>query len=161
MTSHPRLPKELPISEGPPPDLRDGTAVLPRSPIRSKMEDTRRMNRADLFGAAISGICAVHCTLTPLFFAARPLLHTGHHAGHWWATLDYIFLVLSLLAVAYSARRTASRTVRISLWAGWALFAGGLLLEPLELSFAKGLMYAGSVTLIVAHLWNHRHCKVR
>ena len=126
------------------------------SPLRS---------RSDFFGAVISGICAVHCTLTPFLFAARPLLETtGHAAAHgdyWWALLDYVFLFFSLLAVGYSVRRTDSPSIRIWLWVAWAVFALGLLLEPLELPFAKALMYVGSFTLIFAHLRNLRHCTVR
>ena len=118
--------------------------------------------RSDLFGAAVSGLCAIHCTLTPLFFAARPLLETSlhdlPHTAAWWASLDYVFLLLSLAAVGYSAHRTDSKAIRVTLWGAWAVFACGLLLEPLEISLAKAMMYAGSAALIVAHLLNHRHC---
>lgn len=41
-----------------------------------------KLNRSDLLGVAASGLCAIHCTLTPLLFAAKPLLEgtVGEHA---------------------------------------------------------------------------------
>ena len=30
--------------------------------------------KSDLLGIMASGLCAVHCAVTPFFFAARPLL---------------------------------------------------------------------------------------
>ncbi|PPK87844.1 MerC mercury resistance protein [Neolewinella xylanilytica] len=127
------------------------------------MSVAKNLNRSDLLGAAVSGLCAIHCTLTPLFFAARPMLEgrLGAHAhgSGWWASLDYIFLVLSLLAVWYSARHTKHPSLRYLLWAAWITFAVGLLLEPYELAYAKWLMYAGSITLVFAHVRNHCHCR--
>lgn len=125
-----------------------------------------RMNKieySDWLGAAASGLCAVHCTLTPLFFAAKPALAgtVGEHAhGHGlWVILDYVFLVLSLLAVWYSARHTTHATLKWVLWAAWGVFAFGLLAEPLELAYGKWFMYAGSIVLVIAHLKNYRHCQ--
>ena len=123
--------------------------------------------KSDLLGVLASGLCAVHCAITPLFFAARPLLDKAmREGGHgceqapWgWAMLDYLFLVISLLAVWYSARHTSSRNVRLLLWVGWACFAMGLLLEATEFAFGKWLMYAGSIALVVTHIVNFRHCR--
>ncbi len=127
------------------------------------MNQTEKMDYSDWLGAAASGLCAVHCTLTPLFFAAKPALAgtVGEHAhgDGLWGALDYIFLILSLLAVWYSARHTTHTALRWILWAAWAVFAVGLLSEPLELSFGKWFMYAGSISLVIAHLKNYRHCQ--
>jgi len=125
-----------------------------------------KTNQSDLLGAAASGLCAIHCTLTPLVFAAKPMLegamdehHHHHHGGGFWAMLDYIFLVLSLVAVWYSARHTSHKTIKWTLWIAWVVFAFGLLSEPLEISFGKWFMYAGSITLVIAHLQNYRYCR--
>lgn len=123
----------------------------------------RRLNRSDILGAAASGLCAIHCTLTPLLFAAKPLLEgtVGEHAHGvgFWAVFDYVFLALSLVAVWYSARHTSHTTIKWILWAAWIVFAVGILAEPLELSFGKWLMYTGSITLVIAHLQNYRYCR--
>jgi hypothetical protein len=126
------------------------------------MDQTENLEYSDWLGAAASGLCAIHCTLTPLLFAAKPVLEGSsgeHHSPGFWAALDYIFLGLSLLAVWYSARHTSHGTVKWVLWAAWIVFAIGLLSEPLELSFGKWLMYAGSISLVIAHLKNYHHCQ--
>ncbi len=127
------------------------------------MNQTKKIEYSDWLGAAASGLCAIHCTLTPLFFAAKPVLEStiGGHAVNQslWASLDFVFLALSLLAVWYSARHTVHTTLKWVLWVAWAVFAIGLLAEPLELSFGPWFMYAGSIALVIAHIQNYRHCK--
>ncbi len=123
--------------------------------------------KSDLLGILASGLCAVHCAITPLFFAAKPLLdkamseggHGCEHAPWGWAMLDYVFLVLSGLAVWYSARHTDNRPIKLVLWAAWACFAIGLLLEAGHVAFGKWLMYTGSIALVVTHIVNFRHCR--
>lgn len=127
------------------------------------MNQTKKIDYSDWLGAAASGLCAVHCALTPLLFAAKPALAgivDEHAHGHGlWSSLDYIFLTLSLFAVWYSARHTTHPTLKWVLWIAWAVFAVGLLLEPFELAFGKWLMYAGSFALVIAHIKNYQHCQ--
>ena len=123
----------------------------------------KKINRSDLLGAAASGLCAIHCTLTPLFFAAKPVLDgaLGEHAHCTgvWAVFDYVFLVLSLAAVWYSARHTNLASIKWILWIAWVVFAVGLLAEPLNFSHGKWLMYTGSIALVITHIQNYRHCQ--
>lgn len=130
------------------------------------MATSAKLNNSDFIGATVSFLCAVHCTLTPLIFAVKPVMestmHHEHAHGHgFWAAFDYIFLVLSLLAVWFSARRAARPFLKWALWIAWLVFAAGLLTESLELSFSKWMMYAGSIALIIFHLQNHRECKIK
>ena len=124
---------------------------------------SKRIYRSDLLGAVASGLCAIHCTLTPIFFVAKPVLDGAlvDHAdcSGIWAVLDYVFLVLSLAAVWYSARHTNLAIIKWILWIAWVVFAVGLLSEPLDLSHGKWLMYAGSITLVITHLQNYRYCQ--
>ncbi|MEO1258341.1 MAG: MerC domain-containing protein [Bacteroidota bacterium] len=127
------------------------------------MNQTKNLEYSDWLGVAASGLCAIHCALTPLLFAAKPILEgtMGEHVhGHFlWAAMDYIFLVLSFLAVWYSARHTTHATLKWVLWAAWAAFALGLLSESLELPLGSWFMYAGSITLVIAHIKNYHHCQ--
>lgn len=130
------------------------------------MEMTQSSNYSDLLGAAASGLCAVHCAVAPLLFAAKPILEhaTGEH-GHAhgsfvWAAFDYVFLALSFVAVWYSARRTDHRILKRVLWGSWGVFAMGILFESFHLPYGHWLMYGGSITLVVAHIKNYQHCKV-
>ena len=127
------------------------------------MEATPTSGYSNLLGAAASGLCALHCAATPLFFAAKPVLESTveHHAhgSPFWAALDYVFLVLSFLAVWYSAKNTDHQTLKKILWFGWVLFAIGLFSEPFHLPYGSWLMYAGSIILVVTHLKNFQHCR--
>ncbi|MEM9650349.1 MAG: MerC domain-containing protein, partial [Bacteroidota bacterium] len=131
-----------------------------------RIESIGRMEKlsySDFLGAAASGLCAIHCALTPVIFAARPVLestmgHHGHGAGI-WALLDYLFLVLSLAAVWYSARHTFHMGIKRVLWGAWVVFAIGLLSESFHFTQGKWFMYIGSITLVIAHMYNHRYCK--
>ena len=122
-----------------------------------------KMRDADWFGAAASGLCALHCAVTPLFFVTRPVLESTvdfhHHGSGFWSLLDYVFLALSLIAVWYSARHTTHKGGRRLLWDAWVLFAVGLLSEVFHFHQGIWLMYIGSITLVVTHLYNHRYCR--
>ena len=118
---------------------------------------------SNLLGAAASGLCAIHCAITPLVFASKPMLEhaAGEHAhgSPLWAAFDYVFLVLSFIAVWYSARHTNHRTLQKALWISWAVFAVGLLAEPFHLPYGSWLMYGGSIALVVVHLRNFWYCR--
>lgn len=123
----------------------------------------KKMSYSDWLGVATSGLCAIHCALTPVFFAAKPVLESTvgehHHGSGFWALLDYVFLVVSLSAVWYSARHTHHKGIKIVLWGAWVVFAIGLVSEPFHFQYGKWFMYAGSFTLVVAHVYNHHYCK--
>ncbi|MEM6964651.1 MAG: MerC domain-containing protein [Bacteroidota bacterium] len=126
------------------------------------MEITQKINRSDLMGALASGLCAIHCSLTPvLFIAAHPVLESttnGHsHSSVWWAALDYIFLILSLIAVYFSAKHTKHTTIKWILWIAWGIFSLGLLSEPFHFAYGKWFMYIGSAVLVITHFQNYRH----
>jgi hypothetical protein len=125
------------------------------------------INKPDLVGMLASGLCAIHCAMVPLFFAAQPLVyeaiseagHHGHEHGHGlWASLDIVFLVLSLIAVHYAAKASHQPKTRAWLWGGLGVFAAGLLME--YLGMVGWLMYVGSAILVITHLVNFRQCRV-
>ncbi|MEM6317460.1 MAG: MerC domain-containing protein [Bacteroidota bacterium] len=131
------------------------------------MNRTKKIDYSDGVGVVASALCTIHCVLTPFLFMAKPALtetvhqhtHAHTHGPGLWAALDYVFLVISFLAVWYSAEHTKHLTLKWLLWAAWGVFAIGLLLEPQGYAFGKWLMYAGSISLIGAHLTNHYFCQ--
>ena len=129
------------------------------------MNQTGKINFSDWLGVSASTLCIVHCALTPLIFTAKPVFYgmigkQVHNHGA-WAALDYVFLILSLIAVYYSARHTAHPILKWVFWAAWIVFACGLLFEPHTMTSGHWLMYAGSIVLVIAHLinyqYNHHH----
>ena len=127
------------------------------------MSLSKKVNHSDIWGAAASGLCAIHCAITPLFFASRPVLEgsaLGQSGGQCaWSGFDYIFLVISFFAVWYSVKYTSRAAIKWILWVSWLVFAAGLLTEILHFPFAKWLMYSGSVALVITHIFNHLYCQ--
>lgn len=125
------------------------------------MNQTKKANYSDWLGAMASGLCIVHCELTPLIFTAKPIFYgmigKPIHQHGLWTGLDYVFLILSLLAVWYSARHTPYTNLRWMLWVAWTVFACGLLLESHTFTSGHWLMYVGSATLVFAHFKNYYH----
>lgn len=123
------------------------------------MDQARNVKYSDWLGASASGLCLIHCALSPFIFTAKPVFYgmIGRpiHTHGFWAELDYVFLIISLLAVWYSARHAHNIFLRWVLWAAWVAFAIGLLFEPYALAIGHGLMYFGSVILVVAHIVNY------
>lgn len=124
------------------------------------MDFTKKHTQSDLLGIISSGLCTIHCIITPLFFASKPMIDGLSHAhGHGlFGFLDYLFLGLSFLAVWYSSKHSTSSIIKKILWLAWCVFAFGLLSEAFHLPYSDGFIYTGSVMLIVAHIQNYRHC---
>ena len=128
---------------------------------------TQKLGYSDLLGVSASGLCAIHCALAPLLFASKPLLEStfekhGHsHGPGFWALLDYLFLLLSLVAVWFSAKHTTQKKVKVILWIAWVVFSLGLLSESFHFEHGKWFMYIGSLSLIAAHAYNHFFHKKR
>ncbi len=119
--------------------------------------------KSDIIGISASGLCAIHCLLTPILFLSKPLIYTSTQLNHshspaMWASMDFVFLAISFVAVLLTARHTSSRRIAIGLWAAYFFLASGIMLECLGLSLGTYVMYAGSAGLIFLHTYNHRYC---
>ncbi len=128
------------------------------------MNSSKNQSAVDLFGAVISSLCLIHCIITPIIFVAKPVLETtglrGEH-GHtsWWGALDFVFLILSFLAVWYSAHHTPFGKIASLLWFFWVVFALGLVLEFIAIPQSKWFLYIGSISLAITHFINYQLCK--
>ena len=117
--------------------------------------------KADLFGAAASALCLVHCVATPFIFLAQACTPGHCHAGPgWWSALDYIFIVISFLAVFYAGKTTSKNWIKYALWTSWILLLVAVLNEKLGLIPISGaILYIPAMSLVVLHLYNQRFCQ--
>lgn len=122
--------------------------------------------RSDYLGAFASGLCLIHCIATPFLFVAHAAVHHDHHHHHhhhgaspgWWGLIDSAFLIISLLAVYWTARNTSKQWVKIALAASWLLLAAIILNEKVGMvHLAEAWIYAPALSLIGLHLYNHRY----
>lgn len=125
-----------------------------------------KFNRSsDLFGASASTLCLIHCLATPLLFLAQAHGATDHHqhvegaVPLFWEVLDYVFLVISALAVFYSTRNTTHKWTPLLMWSSFGGLAALILNEKLHLFHIDHVfVFLPAVSLVVLHLYNRRHC---
>ena len=120
--------------------------------------------KPDLVGMFASGLCAIHCAITPFIFVAKPFLNqvvgsselNCAHAPLAWRLFDFFFLFVSLLAVGYSAKNSDRLAIKRTFWISWSFLFVGLVTAKF---FGHALMYIGSFALVATHFINFRYCR--
>lgn len=114
-----------------------------------------KAQKSDFLGILASLLCAIHCTMSPFIFLVGASLSEDESSTF---KLDYVFLIISLAAVWYSAKHTKKSNLKIGFWIAWLAFVIGLLLEEMS-PMLKAVGICGSICLISLHIINIRHCK--
>ncbi|MFK7755861.1 MAG: MerC domain-containing protein [Flavobacteriales bacterium] len=121
------------------------------------------LKKSDTFGALASGLCMVHCFITPFVFIAQTCSATCcDSAPAWWRWIDYVFLIISFFAVYSSSRNSGNNFIKKALWISWsALF---IILVNLQLKLVPipgFLKHISALSLVTFHLYNLRQssCK--
>jgi hypothetical protein len=117
---------------------------------------------ADRLGICLSGLCLIHCILTPFVLLALPSLavasfeNEGHHLLH--EVLLVILPVLALAAFIPGFRR--HRDLRVFYWSvpGIALLAIAVTIFHDNMWIQSGITISGSIFLIRAHVLNRHLC---
>jgi multidrug transporter EmrE-like cation transporter len=116
--------------------------------------------KSDSFGALASGLCLVHCIVTPFIFAMQPISAHVEDAPAWWSSLDYIFLTLSFLAVFWSVKNSTKTWVKYALWVSLAVLSLAIFNEKFELyHLGELVVYIPAMSLVGLHLYNRKHCQ--
>jgi hypothetical protein len=93
--------------------------------------------------------------VVPVLFLLKDSWSDSHLPAQlpgWWELLDYVFLVVSFLAVYHSAGHTGSRYIKLSLWIFWLFLAASVILG----SNMHWLAYIASAGLVATHFLNIR-----
>jgi hypothetical protein len=113
-------------------------------------------HNSDLIGMISSIACIIHCLALPILLSIFANSGSGH--SHSLEFLDFLFILIGLVAVIFSSRSHHSNSlIRTILWSSFFMFTIGILLRPLSHSFDY-MSYLGSLGLIVAHGVNYRIC---
>jgi len=105
----------------------------------------------------------LHCFATPLLFIAQASTKNhGEFAPVWWRSLDYLFLIISFVAVYRSTQTSAKKMMKIALWVSWAALVIVIMNEKLELlHLPEVITYIIAATLIVLHIYNLNYCQCK
>ena len=117
--------------------------------------------KSDVIGSLSSFICLIHCVFTPFLFAVQS--HSSccpTNTPLWWKSIDYIFLVISFMAVHKSANETSKRWIKHAFYAIWLFLCGIVLNERINyITIPHHLIYIPSLTLIALHFYNYKYCR--
>lgn len=119
--------------------------------------------KSDLIGAFASGLCMVHCAVTPFIFIAQTCsMACCDAAPAWWRWIDYFFLLISFFAIIQSTKFTVSKWIKPALWLAW----GGLVFTVFNetnywLNMGKNFKYVPALFLVGLHLYNLKFCRCK
>jgi hypothetical protein len=100
----------------------------------------------DGLGILNSVLCIVHCMAMPLLIAAG-----ASYFKH--PLIGWTFVILAYLAMRSAIRSRNNARTAMVLGIGWAVFAVGVILEPMHPDLEL-LTYLGSAVLIAGHVMN-------
>lgn len=118
------------------------------------------MSRSDLLGVSTSLLCLLHCLAFPVVLSTGYLFNYSLQ-GHWHGT-DYIFVLLGMVAVWASARKTPFLALKLAFWLAILVFSLSILFHD-RWSWMIYISTSASFVLIVLHIlhWrSHYKCNV-
>lgn len=117
--------------------------------------------RSDTIGMWSSGLCLIHCAATPFLFVAKSCSAACCAASpSWWGWIDVGFLIISAVAIYFTAKHASKNWVKVALVAAWValLFIIGNEYWHV-INLAHYMIYAPALALIGLHFYNHRYCQ--
>ena len=121
------------------------------------------LRKPDTIGAIVSTLCVVHCLLTPLLFVAQSYTAThSHEAPFWWKNLDYLFILISVIAVYESTKKSTNKLIKAGLWMSWIMLFLLILNEKLVwIELDEIITYCVALTLSMLHIYNLNSCQCK
>ncbi len=119
------------------------------------------ISKPDIMGAMTSGLCAIHCIATPFLFLAGAGSVTGHvEAPIWYQMIDYLFVIISFLAIYLATKTTTKNWMRVALWSTWALMVIAIFNETFEaVPLPEASVYLPALVIAGLHLYNQKYCQ--
>jgi len=119
--------------------------------------------KPDIFGAIASSLCVVHCLLTPFLYLSNGILSKELDKTPFiWSNLDYIFILISFLAIYRSSRTTSKDFMKYALWISWICLFFLILNEKIFLFGVPGYFtYVAAASLASFHIYNLKFCQCK
>lgn len=114
----------------------------------------------DAVGIIVSTLCLIHCIATPFIFLAKACsVSCCADAPIWWQVIDYIFIVISFIAIFFATKNTSKNWMRITLWGTWFVLLVTIISETFEIGlFPAKFVYIPAFSIVVLHLYNRKYC---
>lgn len=113
----------------------------------------------DGIGIISGSLCLIHCVATPFIFIAKACsVSCCSDAPLWWQSIDYLFLIISFIAIYFVSKNTTNQLLKVAFWLSWAVLLVVILNQSFELFYLpKNLIYVSSFLIITLHLYNIKH----
>ena len=73
------------------------------------------LNSYDNVGIVASSLCMIHCLGTPFLFIAKACSTSCcSEAPIWWQLIDYLFLIISFVAIYFATKNTNHYWIKIA-----------------------------------------------
>jgi hypothetical protein len=115
----------------------------------------------DTIGIIAGSLCTIHCMATPFLFIAKACSTACcADAPSWWIMIDYLFLLISFLAIFFINKGLNIKWLKISFWASWTLLFFSILDHSFGFFFLpQNFIYIPSFLIIALHFYNVKFCK--
>jgi len=116
---------------------------------------------SDHIGVTASSICMLHCYFTPLLFLSQATSVTfTQEIPFLWQSLNYLFLLISFLAIYYTAKNSSKLSVKVLLVSTWLILSCLIINEFFEIiSIPELYTYAAATSLAGLHVYNLKYCR--
>ena len=114
----------------------------------------------DKAGIASAVLCTVHCLIVPILFLIKFQIGDNniiYKLPSWWEQLDYVFLLVSFLAVYHAARHSKQMGLKVAFWIFWVILSVAILFQ----TYLHWMAYIASFGLVTTHVLNMRKMKKR
>lgn len=118
----------------------------------------------DYSGAIASTLCVLHCLGTPFIFVAQYSSNNSScsQAPTWWLAIDYLFIVITFLAVWQSGKHSSKWFMKYILFGLWTILTFFTINENLDFLDIHILWkYTAALSIISAHLYNMKFCQCK
>ena len=114
----------------------------------------------DRVGIISSMLCMIHCICTPFLFIVKVCSSSCcSDAPLWWQMIDYIFLVISFIAIYSVSKNTTISWLKFSLWISWIFLLILLTNHSYQIvSLNSNLIYIPGLLIVALHFYNLKYC---
>ena len=119
------------------------------------------IRNSDRIGVVSSTLCMMHCFATPfLFLSQTSLIFMRVDLTISWYMINFIFLIVSFIAIYYSVKNSSNKFIKIFLYIFWTILTGLIINETVEfLSIPETPTYLSAFSLICLHIYNLNFCR--
>ena len=116
---------------------------------------------SDHVGVTASSLCMLHCFFTPLLFLSQATtVSLNQNIPFLWQSLNFLFLLISFLAVYHTVKNSSRLSVKVLLVSSWLILTSLIINEFFEISSIPELYtYASSTSLAGLHVYNLKYCR--